>query len=225
MRDQTVASEDVPRQDDPLPDEQLVEQSRGGETVAFELLMRRNNQRVYRVIRSVLRDPAEIEDAMQQSYVSAFAHLDQFKGAAKWSTWLCRIAFNEALSRRRQHGLFVSVDGMNEDAIVRGWKPHGPDPERATADRELAGVVEQAIDELPDIYRSVLIMREVEGMTTAETAALLEVAGDVVKTRLNRARAALRTIVEERIGDRLEDAYTFGNERCDRVVAGVLARL
>jgi RNA polymerase sigma-70 factor (ECF subfamily) len=225
MRAPTLVSESVSRDNEPVPDEQLVEQSRGGEALARELLMRRNNQRVYRVVRSVLQDPVEIEETMQQAYVSAFVHLDQFEGAAKWSTWLCRIAFNEALARLRQHGRFVSVDGMSEDAIVQSWKPHRPDPERAAADHELAGVVEQAIDQLPDIYRTVLILREIEGMTTAETAALLDVKDDVVKTRLHRARVALRAVVEERIGDRLEDAYTFGNERCDRVVAGVLARL
>jgi RNA polymerase sigma-70 factor (ECF subfamily) len=225
MRDPIFVSQGDPRENEPVPDERLVEQSRSGEAFAFELLMRRNNQRVYRIVRSILRDPVEIEDAMQQAYVSAFAHLDQFEGAAKWSTWLCRIAFNEALARLRQHGRFVSIDGISEDAIVQSWKPHRPDPERTAADHELAGVVEQAIDQLPDIYRTVLIMRQVEGMTTAETAALLEVEDDVVKTRLHRARAALRAVVEERIGDRLEEAYSFGNERCDRVVAGVLARL
>jgi RNA polymerase sigma-70 factor, ECF subfamily len=207
------------------PDEVLVEQARAGDKVAFELLMRRHNQRLYRVVRSILRQPSEIEEVMQQAYVSAFLHLDQFEGTARWSTWLCRIGLNEALSRVRRDGRFVSIDNLSEEAMVGNGKPRDVDPERAAAGRELTGLVEQAIDALPDIYRSVLVMREMEGMTTAETAAVLDVAEEVVKTRLHRARASLRDVVERRIGERLESAFSFGNERCDRVVAGVLMRL
>jgi RNA polymerase sigma-70 factor (ECF subfamily) len=204
-----------------LSDEALVEKTRAGDRLAFELLMRRHNQRLFRVVRSVLRDPAEIEEAMQQAYVAAFVHLDQFAGTARWSTWLCRIGFNEALARARQGGRFVSIDNVSEDVMARKWKSSNVDPERAAADRELTTFFEQAVDRLPDIYRSVLVMREIEGMTTAETAAVL----DVEKTRLHRARASLREAVEKRIGERLEDAFAFGNEHCDRVVAGVLERL
>jgi RNA polymerase sigma-70 factor (ECF subfamily) len=221
----TIGNQSPGDQPSPLPDQALVAQARDGDLVAFELLMRRHNQRVYRVVRSVLRNPAEIEDAIQQAYLSAFAHLDQFKGTAGWSTWLCRIAFNEALARLRSHGRFVSIDEVSEGVMSETWKTTASDPERAAANHELAQVVEQAIDGLPDIYRSVLIMREIEGMTTAEVADVLEVADEVVKTRLHRARTALRSVVEQRIGQQLKDAYAFGNERCDRVVAGVLARL
>ena len=206
-------------------DEALVARARGGDVGAFEILMRRHNQRVYRVVRSVLRNPTDIEDAMQQAYVSAFAHLDQFRGASGWSTWLCRIAFNEALARIRSRGRFVSIDDVSEDAMLKSWNTGTRDPERAAADRELSQVVEEAIDRLPDIYRAVLIMREVQGMTTAEVAAVIDVAEEAVKTRLHRARAALREVVEKRIGEQLKDAYAFGNERCDRVVVGVLTRL
>jgi RNA polymerase sigma-70 factor, ECF subfamily len=208
-----------------LSDEALVEKTRAGDGLAFELLMRRHNQRLFRVVRSVLRDPAEIEEAMQQAYVAAFVHLDQFAGTARWSTWLCRIGFNEALARVRQGGRFVSIDNVSEDLMARKWKSSNVDPERAAADKELTTFLEQAVDRLPDIYRSVLVMREIEGMTTAETAAVLDVEEEVVKTRLHRARASLREAVEKRIGERLEDAFAFGNEHCDRVVAGVLERL
>jgi len=206
-------------------DEQLVERARANDLTAFELLMRRHNQRVYRVVRSVLRDPAAIEDVMQQAYLAAFTHLDQFEGAARWSTWVCRIAINEALATVRQRGRFVSIDAANEELMADAAEPHTPDPEHAAAGRELGQIVEQAMDRLPDLYRAVLMMREIEGMTTAETAAVLDVAEDVVKTRLHRARALLRTAIERRTGQELMKAFSFGAERCDRVVNGVLARL
>src|SRR5689334_11920529 len=206
-------------------DELLVARARQRDAAAFELLMRRHNQRIYRVVRSVLRDSDEIEDVIQQAYVQAFLHLDQFGGDARWSTWVCRIAINEALARLRQRGRFVSIEALSEDAMADVSKGSSTDPERATAGREFGRLVEQAIDHLPDIYRSVLIMREVEGMSTSETAAVLDVETEVVKTRLHRARAALRAAIEDRVGEQMKDTYTFGNERCDRVVAAVLARL
>jgi len=206
-------------------DEDLVDRARAHDRAAFELLMRRHNQRIYRVVRSVLRDPDEIEDVIQQAYLQAFLHLDQFGGNARWSTWVCRIAINEALARLRHSGRFVSIDGASEESMTDWVRFSGADPERAAAGRELSGMVEQAIDGLPEIYRTVLIMREVEGMSTLETAAVLDVEADVVKTRLHRARASLREAIEERLGGQMKNAYTFGNERCDRVVAAVLTRL
>jgi RNA polymerase sigma-70 factor, ECF subfamily len=206
-------------------DEALVNRARARDGAAFELLMRRHNQRIYRVVRSILRDPDEIEDVIQQAYMQAFLHLDQFGGAARWSTWVCRIAINEALARLRQRGRFVSMDAASEEAMTDFDKVSSGDPERAAAGREFGHMVEQAIDGLPEIYRAVLIMREVEGMSTSEAAAVLDVEPEVVKTRLHRARASLRTAIENRVGDQMKNAYTFGNERCDRVVAAVLNRL
>ncbi len=208
-----------------LSDETLVARARAKDTTAFELLMRRHNQRIYRVVRSVLREPGEIEDVMQQAYLSAFVHLEQFQGASRWSTWVCRIAINEALARIKQRGRFESLDATGEAGATELWKRRETDPERTALDREFQLVVEQMIDRLPEVSRTVLIMREIEGMTTAETAAVLDVAEDVVKTRLHRARTSLRALIEGRVGKQIEDAFTFGNERCDCVVAGVLARL
>jgi RNA polymerase sigma-70 factor (ECF subfamily) len=187
--------------------------------------MRRHNQRVYRVVRSILRDGAEIEDVIQQAYLQAFQHLDQFGGNARWSTWVCRIAINEALARIRLRGRFVSIDAASEDAMSDVSKGPNLDPERAAAGRELGHLVEHAIDGLPDIYRSVLILREIDGMTTEEAATVLDIEIDAVKTRLHRARAALKAAIEDRVGDQMKNAFTFGNERCDRVVAAVLAKL
>jgi RNA polymerase sigma-70 factor (ECF subfamily) len=206
-------------------DEALAARARAGEPAAFELLMRRNNRRVYRTVRIVLRDGAEIEDAMQDAYLSAFTHLDQFQGTSRWSTWLCRIAFNEALAHVRRRRRFVSIDATNEATMEDSSKGPSLDPERAAGDRELGRVLEGAIDRLPDIYRGVLVLRQLDGHSVAETAEILDVAEEVVKTRLHRARALLRTELEERIGAQLDEAYAFGAERCDRVVAAVLARL
>lgn len=207
-------------------DDALVRQARAHDVTAFELLMRRHNQRVYRVVRSVLQDQAEIEDVVQQAYLQAFSHLDQFAGAAEWSTWVSRIAMNEALARLRQRGRFVSMDRANEEdmANIPTASPND-DPERTAAGHEMGRMVEQAVDRLPEIYRAVLIMREIEGMSTTETATVLAVEPEVVKTRLSRARAALRVAIERRVGEQMKTAYTFGNERCDHVVAAVLARL
>jgi RNA polymerase sigma-70 factor, ECF subfamily len=208
-------------------DEALAERARAGERAAFELLMRRNNRRVYRTVRAVLREGAEIEDAMQDAYVSAFTHMDQFQGSARWSTWLCRIAYNEALARVRRRKRFVSIDAHDEEGMRDTEPPRTstPDPERTAGDRELARVVEVAIDRLPDIYRSVLLLRQIDGLAVADTAEILDVAEEVVKTRLHRARALLRAEIEERIGAGLDEAYAFDARRCDRVVAAVLARL
>lgn len=205
-------------------DEQLVERVRQGDSLAFELLMRRNNRRVYRAVRTVLRDGADVEEVMQQTYVLAFSHLAQFQGTARWSTWVCRIAFNEALARLRQRGRFVSIDA-SDSAVPEAWRASAPDPERQVRARELGRLVEETIDGLPDIYRSVLIFREIDGLTTAETATILEVEENVVKTRLHRARALLRDAIERRIGQQGDDAYAFEARRCDRVVTAVLSRL
>jgi len=205
-------------------DEELVERVRQGDRLAFELLMRRNNRRVYRAVRAVLREGADVEEVMQQTYTLAFTHLDQFQGHARWSTWVCRIAFNEALARVRQRGRFVSIEA-SEGTVPEAWRSPTPDPERQLRARELGRLVEETIDGMPDIYRSVMIFREIEGLTTLETAAILEVEENVVKTRLHRARALLRDGIERRIGQQVDDAYAFEARRCDRVVAAVLARL
>jgi RNA polymerase sigma-70 factor (ECF subfamily) len=132
---------------------------------------------------------------------------------------------NEALARLRQRGRFVSMDDVSEQVMSDGSKAPAGDPERQAGGRELGQMVEQAIDVLPEIYRAVLIMREVEGMTTAEVAEVLAVEPEVIKTRLHRARRALRAALESRVGEEMKSTYSFGNERCDRVVTAVLERL
>jgi RNA polymerase sigma-70 factor (ECF subfamily) len=213
---------------DPLTDEDVVARVRGGDTSLFEVLMRRHNQRLYRAVRAVLRDEAEAEDVMQQAYVSAFAHLDQFAGQAKFSTWLLRIGVNEALGRLRQrhrHLELLDEGGDDENPAPLPLEARMPTPEDRAAGRELAGLLERTIDELPGGYREVLVLRLVEGLDTAETAAVLELGEEAVKQRLHRARGLVQKLIEARIGAAASAAFEFHAPRCDRVVAAVMARL
>jgi RNA polymerase sigma-70 factor (ECF subfamily) len=205
-----------------LPDEDVVRRVRAGEAALFEVLMRRYNQRVYRAVRSIVRDEREVEDAMQQAWVSAFAHLDQFEGHAAFSTWLTRIALNEALARVRQKSRLTPVETVPEEDIMRPT-PH--DPERRASDRELGRMVEEAVDCLPDHYRSVFMLREIDGMSTADTASALGVSEEVVKVRLHRARLALRDNLYERAGAAAPSTFSFMGQRCDRMVERVLRQV
>jgi RNA polymerase sigma-70 factor, ECF subfamily len=207
------------------PDEIFIQRVMDGDTAAFELLMRRHNERVYRAARAIVRDEQEAEDVMQQAYVNAFTHLRQFNGAARFSTWLTRIAINEALARVRRHGKYESFDDeLSNVEPLMSYRP-AENPERETFARELRGLLEWAIDSLPDGMREVFMLREVEGLSTLEVAECLGVSEDVVKTRLSRGRAALRRLLMERTGATAPEAFRFYRPRCDRVVARVLARI
>ena len=206
-------------------DDALIQQVLGGNTALFELLMRRYNERVYRAARSIVRDEHETEDVMQQVYVNAFTHLRQFTGAARFSTWLTRIAINEALARVRRQGRYEAYD--EEVSNVEPFMTHNPadDPERQALAQELRGLLERAIDSLPNGMREVFVLREVEGLRTMEVAECLGVSEDVVKTRLSRGRALLRQLLIERTGAATPEAFRFYRPRCDRVVTNVLAAI
>jgi RNA polymerase sigma-70 factor (ECF subfamily) len=206
-------------------DEDVIRQVLGGNTAIFELLMRRYNERVYRAARAIVRDEQEAEDVMQQAYFNAFSHLRQFNGAARFSTWLTRIAINEALARVRRRGRYETFD--DELSNVEPFMSHNvPDnPERQAFTGELRGLLERAIDTLPNGMREVFVLREVEGLSTSEVAESLDVSEDVVKNRLSRGRAALRRVLLERTGATAPDAFRFYRPRCDRVVAKVFARI
>ena len=206
-------------------DEDLIQQVLDGNTALFELLMRRYNERVYRAARSIVRDEHETEDVMQQVYVNAFTHLRQFNGSARFSTWLTRIAVNEALARVRRQGRYDSFD--EQRSKVEPFATHHPadDPERQAFAQELRGLLERAIDSLPNGMREVFVLREVEGLSTLEVAECLDVSEDVVKTRLSRGRALLRQLLMERTGAAAPEAFRFYRPRCDRVVAAVLATI
>ena len=200
-----------------LTDAEVVRRVLGGDTALFEILIRRYNQRVYRAIRAVLRGDDEVEDAMQQAYLSAFSHLGQFAERAQFSTWLIRIAVNEALARLRKRGRL--------EWEMPEMQSHEPDPEQQAALSQMRDVVESELDALPATYRTVLVLRDVEGLSTSEAAEALGVSDDVVKTRLHRARAMVRDGLAKRAGETLQEIYPFGNARCDRVTASVMARL
>ena len=207
------------------PDEEIVRHVLAGDTGLFELLMRRYNERLYRAARAITRDAHEAEDVMQQAYVNAFSNLRQFKGAAQFATWLTRITINEALARVRRRGRYEPFeDDVSTVERQMPWNT-APDPERQAFTGELRELLEWAIDHLPDGAREVFVLRDVEGLSTTETAASLDVSEDVVKTRLSRARAALRRSLLERAGAAAPDAFRFYRPRCDRVVANVLSRI
>jgi RNA polymerase sigma-70 factor (ECF subfamily) len=220
------ATEQEIRRPDPT-DEQVIERVRAGDTAHFELLMRRHNQRVFRACRAILKDDAEAEDVMQEAYVRAYTHLAEFAGRAAFSTWLTRIAVHEAYARLRRQSRFVPLAAS--EAIEHASAAAGPtpprDPERAASDRELAHLLEAALDALPEAFRTVLMLRAVEGMSGAEAAECLGIPEETVKTRLFRARALLRSDLEARTDPALEGVHRFYLERCDRVVAAVLRRL
>ena len=213
-----------------LTDEAIVGRVLAGERALFEILMRRHNQQVYRVVRSVVKDEADVEDVMQQAYVSAFTHLMQFEERAQFSTWLIRIALNEALARRRMAQRAAARTGGAEtddghEELMDSLRAPQADPERQAYAQELHRVLEVAVDALPEHYRAVFMLRQIEGLSTSETAAGLGLGDEAVKTRLHRARAMVRRAVAEHIGQASAGAFQFHAVRCDRVVAAVMNQL
>lgn len=212
-----------------LSDEQLAERVVAGDVNLYEVLMRRYNQRLYRVARGIVTDPSEAEDVVQQSYVNAYLHLNQFGGRASFSTWLTKIAVYEALGRLRRRQRFPTVtleldEGHPMDDSGTLAAP-APDPERLALTAELRVLLESSIDALPDAYRSVFVLREIEGLSTADTAECLDISEETVKTRLHRARGMLRDALYERAGVATASVFELHLSRCDAIVAGVLARL
>lgn len=206
-----------------LSDEAIVTRILAGESHLFEILMRRHNERVYRAARAIIRDEREAEDVMQEAYVNAYAHLSQFDGRAKFSTWLTKIAVYEALARARRQGRYESLEESSLETFMPGTS--SPDPERQAFGRELGALIESAVDSLGDGYREVFMLRQVQGMSTSETADVLGLSEDVVKTRFSRARHAIQRDLLDRTGAASATAFTFGLARCDRVVAAVMPRL
>jgi len=209
-----------------LSDEEVVERVLAGDTALYEVVMRRYNTRLYRVARAILRNDGEAEDVMQDAYVKAFQHLGQFAGRAKFSTWLTRIAVHEALARVHKARRFEEWDDMNENQQNEiGAAPLKSNPESETASVEMSKILEQAIESLPEAYRAVVMMRDVEDMSTAETAECLSLSEENVKIRLHRAHGMLRKELYANAKISAADAFPFHAPRCDRVVANVFARL
>lgn len=205
-------------------DEQVVSRVLEGETALYEVLMRRYNRLLYRVARSILRDDAEAEDVMQDAYVRAYQHLSTFAGRAKFATWLTRIAVHEALARSRKRSRFQVLDSSDEvnGDNMKSATSTDRTPEQQAYDREVGGVLEKAILSLSEDYRLVLILRDMEGMTTEETAESLNLTPENVKVRLHRAHAALRRQLHATLGATATRCFQLHAVRCDRVVKHVL---
>jgi RNA polymerase sigma-70 factor (ECF subfamily) len=203
-----------------LSDEAIVERLRAGESALFEAVMRRYNQRLYRVARSIVRNDAEAEDVVQETYVRAYTHLDQYAGTAKFSTWLTRIAVNEGLRRLRARGRADDVRHLVATAPVAADAA-----ERRASQREVGRMLESAIVALPPAFRAVVMLRDVEGLSTAETADCLGIPPATVKTRLHRGHALLRHTLGVTLGASCAELFAFGSTRCDRLVQATLGRI
>jgi RNA polymerase sigma-70 factor, ECF subfamily len=209
-----------------LTDEEVVNRVRAGETALYEVIMRRYNQRLYRVARAILHNDAEAEDVMQDAYVRAYTHLDQFAARAPFSSWLTRIAVNEALARRRSSKQHQEVDATDFDGEISMQDLYkSPDPEQSASGAQLREFLEQAVLDLPEQYRTVVMLRDIEELSTAETADALDLTVENVKIRLHRGHGMIRNWLFERIGANAREAFPFMGVRCDRVVQGVFDRL
>ena len=211
------------RSADILSDEEVVRRILHGESALFEIIMRRYNQRLYRAARSITRNDSQAEDIMQAAYVRAYEHLDQFAGRAPFGAWITRIAVNEALARVRdaQHYREPEDEGVGMDRFAST----APDPEQAAANTEIARVLEDLVEALPDATRTVFTLRDVDGMNTTETAHALGISEESVRVRLHRARAALRNALSGYATREQRSLFAFHASRCDRVVHNVLHQL
>jgi RNA polymerase sigma-70 factor (ECF subfamily) len=203
-----------------LADDVVVSHVLAGDRDAFEVIMRRHNQRLFRAARAVLRDDAEAEDVVQDAWVRAYAHLGRFAGRSSLATWLTRIAVHEALARRRRRGRHVPLADHAATLIAATRSP-----EDAAGARQVATALEAAIDALPLPYRVAFVLRDVQGLDTGETAACLDVPEATVKTRLHRARSLLRRRLDATAGIAVPGAFAFAGHRCDRMVDAVMARI
>ena len=204
-----------PQNLDALGDAELVQLARERNGDAFRIIMQRNNQRLYRVARSVVQDDSEAEDVVQEAYVRAFGSLGQFRGDSSLATWLTRITLNEALGRLRRQRHMVDLEVLDAEPsgktqiIPFPLMPVAADPERAAAQRQIRNLIEGAIDDLPEIFRVVFVMRDVEGLSIEETADFLGMPPATVKTRLHRARLQLRRALDEQLASTSDRGFPF----------------
>ena len=212
-----------------LGDAELAALARQGDGAAFRVIMQRHNRRLYRAARAVLHDDAEAEDVVQEAYVRAFAALGDFRGDSSLATWLTRIALNEALGRlrRRRPTLDIETFDARPEARVIPFPLMSPDmnPEQAAARQDVRRLLERAIDGLPEPFRVVFVLRDVEELSIEETAAQLGLRPETVKTRLHRARRRLREALDAELASALTDAFPFAGARCARITDAVLKRL
>lgn len=215
-----------------LDDSTLADRIGRGDHAAFEALMRQHNGKLFRIARSILRDDAEAEDALQDAYLNAYRHIGDFRGGSQLSTWLTRIVINHALMRVRRQKRDPVVVPFTEPDAAPNPMPVGDvadeqaeSPPIAMLRAEIRQLIERRIDELPVAFRTVFVMRDVEDMSVQETAECLSIPAATVRTRLFRARALLRETLSRDLDTASLDVFSFLGERCDRIVAGVLNEL
>jgi RNA polymerase sigma-70 factor (ECF subfamily) len=215
-----------------LSDADLVAHARRGDCEAFRQIMRRGNQRLFRIARGVLNDDAEAEDAVQEAYTQAFAKLGGFRGEASLLTWMTRIVLNECYGRLRRRRRMVGVEQIEaaqqhgDGRVLMFPTRYGSEDPAADASRaQMRVLIERAIDALPEPFRVVFVMREIEECSIEETATALDIRPETVKTRLHRARRLLRNALHDNLATALSDAFPFLGPRCDRMTEAVLARL
>jgi len=220
------------RTDPPLTDAEMASRVAAGDQDAFRLLMRRHNQAMFRTARSILRDDAEAEDAVQEAYLLAYRRMADFRGEAKLSTWLLSIVVNEAIGRLRRRQRRATVISLEGDTAHGGDSlpdervaDSGSGPEGEALRAEARRLLERKIDLLPEAFRSVFVLRAIQELDVDDTAAALGIPEATVRTRFFRARAMLRESLSREIDLAHEDAFLFLGERCDRIVARVIARL
>ena len=212
-----------------LPDQDLVARVVAGGAEAFRVIIQRYNRRLYRVARGVVRDDAEAEDVLQEAYVRAFAALPRFRAESSLSTWLTRIVMNEAIGRlrlkRRDGELQAAAENGDLRVIMFPGVTASLDPETAAARGQVRRLLEQAVDDLPEPFRLVFVMRDIEDLSTEETATSLAIRPETVKTRLHRARRLLREALDEKLSLALKDTFPFDGARCTRIADRVMARV
>jgi RNA polymerase sigma-70 factor (ECF subfamily) len=210
------------------PDDlELAHRALARDGAAFRVIMKTHNQRLYRLARGVIRNNSEAEDIVQEAYLNAFAHLKSFRGDSTLATWLSRIVINEALGRlrKKRRAADLARSGGGEAQIIQfPLTASTDDPERTMAQRQILQLVERATDNLPDVYRTVFVARVIEGLSIDETAQLLGVRPETIKTRLHRARLLVRKQLDEQIGPVLLDAFPFAGRGCERLAAAVTKR-
>ncbi len=195
----------------------------------FRAIMQAHNRKLYRIARSIVRNNSDAEDVLQEAYVRAFTRFQDFRGDSTVTTWLARIVINEALGRlrkrRRQRKLAEDMRQSHQAEIIAFPLNSNSDPERTMAQRQILDLVEKLTDHLPDTYRTVFVLRVIEGLGNEETAALLGLRPETARTRLHRARHLLKEQLERQIGPVLLDAFPFAGKRCEHLTEAVLARI
>lgn len=226
---QTVHEKPTRHLPDSLPEPELVARAASGDEAAFEVIMRRHNQLLFRSARSIVRSDAEAEDVVQEAYLRAWRALSGYRAQSRLATWLVRIAVNEALGRLRRKSAEVipleaamaSSDPETQAALT---EPPGRGPEQAAARTQMRTLMETRIDRLPDTFRTVFVLRAIEELSVEDVAQALDIPEATVRTRFFRARSLLRESIAQAVDVALDEAFAFDGERCDRIVAGVLAR-